>query len=236
MCRWRACGGVVRGQAGRRSSTITGPDPRLCRHALPAFSAGRDAGLHPLARRPLLGVGVVQIVAPLAAVRVPAPVLVPVDREPTPQHTGCDERSNVHPYAVVEVRVPADRLLVQRLPAHVNIVGRLALADQLELLLQLLRGEQSALRPRYSLLVLGPLSGDPVSQIGIGQPVEGVVVEFVVVDEGREAVPPAVPDVPDERSVMEQPAVLGEEAIAQPLLERLADEADLGQELCLQLR
>ena len=47
-------------------------------------------------------------------------------------------------------------------------------------------------------------------------------VELVVVDQGREAVTQTIPDVPDEGTVLEQLAVLGEELLPQPGLQRLA--------------
>jgi hypothetical protein len=51
----------------------------------------------------------------------------------------------------------------------------------------------------------------------------------VVVDQRREAVPGTIPDVPDERPLVEERAVLGEEALAvgEPGREVLAAEADL---------
>jgi hypothetical protein len=44
------------------------------------------------------------------------------------------------------------------------------------------------------------------------------------------AVAPTVPDVPDERTLIEQFAVLGKKAIAQPVVERLAAVARLRQQ------
>jgi hypothetical protein len=48
---------------------------------------------------------------------------------------------------------------------------------------------------------------------------QGGVVEFVVIDQGMEAVFAAVPEVPDERALVEQVAVLLEEFVAQPVVE-----------------
>ena len=46
----------------------------------------------------------------------------------------------------------------------------------------------------------------------------------MVVDQGMEAVNPTVPDVPDERALLEQRAVLFEEPVAEPVIERLAGD------------
>ena len=63
------------------------------------------------------------------------------------EHAGRHEGADVQPHAVVQVGVPADRLLGERLPADEDVVGRLACQDQLELLLQLLGGGQAEVGP-----------------------------------------------------------------------------------------
>ena len=52
----------------------------------------------------------------------------------------------------------------------------------------------------------------------------------MVVDDGREAVAQAVPDVPEEGAVAEELAVIAEELVAQPRLQRHTRVAALGQE------
>ena len=86
-----------------------------------------------LPRRPLLGEREVEVVEALGAVGVLAAVLVPLDVELGAQDAGGHEGADVEAHAVVEVGLPAERLLGERLPAHVDVVGRLALEDQLEL-------------------------------------------------------------------------------------------------------
>lgn len=104
---------------------MTRPDPGLA----PASDNCRFACSQLLRSR------VVPVVDPLTAVGVLAAILIPVDAEPAAQHARRHERPDVQPHAVIQVRVPADGLLVQRLPAHIDVVGRLALEDQLELVL-----------------------------------------------------------------------------------------------------
>ena len=86
-----------------------------------------------------------QVVQALAAVGVGAAVLVPVDRELGAEDAGGDERPDVEPDAVVEVGLPADRLLGQRLPADVDVEGRLAVEDLLQLALEVEGGDETGL-------------------------------------------------------------------------------------------
>ena len=58
----------------------------------------------------------------------------------------------------------------------------------------------------------------------------------MVVDQRMEAVLAAIPDVPDEGAVVEQPAVLLEEAVAQPVLQRAVGVAGMGQQTLLRGR
>ena len=66
---------------------------------------------------------------------------------------------------------------------------------------------------------VGVLVLDPVPEGRVGQFLEGGVVEAVVVDHGGEAVLASVPDVPEERALVEERAVLLEEFVAQPVFE-----------------
>ena len=103
------------------------------------------------ARGPLLGEREVEVVEALGAVRVLAAILVPVDVELGAQDAGLDEGTDVEADTVVEVGVPAKRLLGERLPAHEDVVGRLALEDQREPALQIPCGKQACLGPGETL-------------------------------------------------------------------------------------
>ena len=78
------------------------------------------------------------------------------------------------------------------------------------------------------LLYLRVLAVDPVAETGIDQLLQRVPTlavgpsEAVVVHQRVEPVSAAVPDVPDKGPVMEQLQVLGEELVAEPVVERLA--------------
>ena len=73
------------------------------------------------------------------------------------EDAGLDEGPDVHPDAVVEVGVPADRLLGEGLPADEDVVGRLAGQDELELLLQRLGGGQTQVGPGLAASRVGGL-------------------------------------------------------------------------------
>jgi hypothetical protein len=73
-----------------------------------------------------------QIVVALGAVGVLAAIFFPVDGEPGAEDASGYERADVEADAIVEVGLPADGLLVEELPADVDVVGRLALQDGFE--------------------------------------------------------------------------------------------------------
>ena len=56
---------------------------------------------------------------------------------------GHHEGADVHANAVVEIGLPADRLLCERLPADEDVVGRFAFEDPLQLFLELLRCDEA---------------------------------------------------------------------------------------------
>ena len=89
--------------------------------------------VHPLACRAFLGVGQMNIVDPIARERTVLPepgklfrvmlwllaaILRPRDVRWLPQHIGHDKWADVDSHAIAEVRIPADGLLVDCLPAH----------------------------------------------------------------------------------------------------------------------
>ena len=133
-------------------------------------------------------------------------------------HKGAD----VEAHAVVEVRVPADGLFFQWFPANKDVVGRFAFEDQLQLFLEALGGGQAFLGSIHTARDVLLLTADPVAQVGVDQGFQQLGVELVVVDQGGEAVAQAIPDVPDEGTVLEQFAVLGEELLPQPGLQCFA--------------
>src|SRR5262249_12269532 len=109
-----------------------------------------DSRLH-VARCLFLGVDQLDVVHPLAVegVAVPEPgellggtlgliarVLGPPDAGGLAEDPGGYEGADVEADAVVEVGVPADRLLGEGLPPHEDVVWGLARQDQLELVLQ----------------------------------------------------------------------------------------------------
>ena len=107
------------------------------------------------------------------------------------ERLGGDERAEVEPDAVVDVWIPADGLLVERLPADEQVEGRFAGKDVFELDAQVFRGRDAgvgALNPGLLRLALGV---DPFAEIGedefIQRALAGAVPggEPVVVDQGR---------------------------------------------------
>lgn len=140
---------------------------------------------------------------------------------------GLDERAHVQPHSIVDVRVPSDRLLVHRLPAHEDVVGRLPGEDLLELALQVLGRAQASIRAFFTFPLVGPLPLDPVAEVGVGEsfesasPVTVRAGKLMVVHEGVKAILSAIPDVPDEGTVMKELAVFLEELLSKPSFERV---------------
>ena len=126
--------------------------------------------------------------------------------------------------------LPAQGLSAERLPADVDVVGRLAFPDGFEFLFQLQRCKPTPIRAGFAVVAAGALKADPIAQVCVDEFVEAGGIQFVVVDQSREAVFAAIPDVPEERTVVEQSAVLGKEIIPQPLLEALARRAGCRQQ------
>ncbi|MPM04011.1 hypothetical protein SDC9_50278 [bioreactor metagenome] len=181
----------------------------------------------------------VKKVVPGGGFHVLAPVLVPVDVGLVPEdsrssfaHVGHGkEGADVEADAVVEVGVPSDGLLIQGLPPHEDVVGSLAFEDQLQALLQPFGGGEAffrSVRSRFHFLFL---TVDPVAQVGVDQGFHLFSVEPVIVDQDREAVPQSVPDMPNERTVLEEPAVLGEELFPQPSFQGFAGVVGIFQQL-----
>ena len=85
---------------------------------------------------------------------------------------------------------------------------------------------QAVFRAAFAALHTVTLAGDPLAQVGVGQALQkpptfaASFAKLVVVDQRMEAIAfAAVPDVPHERTVMEQLAVFLEEAITEPVVQ-----------------
>jgi hypothetical protein len=151
-------------------------------------------------------------VVPGRRLHVLAPVLFPFDVGFVAQDACAfladiwhgEEGADVEAHAVVEVRVPADGLFFQRLPAHVNVVGRFAFEDQLQLFLKRLCGGKAFVGSVHAASNILLLAADPIAQVSIDEGLQQFGVELVVVDQGGESVAQAIPDVPDEGAVLEQ--------------------------------
>ena len=72
--------------------------------------------------------------------RVFASLLVPVHVDLASQYTGLNKWPNVHADAVVQVRVPAHRQLMNGFPADENVMGQFTQPDEFQIALQLLSG------------------------------------------------------------------------------------------------
>ena len=93
-------------------------------------------------------------------------------------------------------------LIRERFPPDKDVVGRLALKNEFELFLQLTSGQEPGLSAtlvsRQALL----LAFDPVPEVCVGELLQLPTIKLMVVDQGRESVAAAIPNVPDERTLM----------------------------------
>src|SRR5262249_51897650 len=116
-----------------------------------------------------------------------------------------EEGTDVEANAVIDVGLPANRLLIERLPPHENIVGWLALDDLRQLAAQVLCRNEALLRASFAGRNRAALGRDPFPQVAVTQLLEQAaagavpIAKSVIVDERREAAAHPVPDVPDER-------------------------------------
>ena len=91
--------------------------------------------------------------------------------------------------------------------------------------LQMLGVGETCVSALDARLLVGALPVDPVAEIGVDQLLQRPPAfavrrgKTVIVDQRMEAVAPPVPDVPDEGALVEQLAMLREEAVAQPVVE-----------------
>ncbi len=107
----------------------------------------------------------------------PAPFLADI--------AGEEEGADVLADAVVEVRVPALGLLVERLPADEDVERGLAFEDGGEFGLEGSGGAEARGGSRFIGLGVLVLLSNPVAEVAVGQLLQGGVVELVVVDQAR---------------------------------------------------
>ena len=127
-----------------------------------------------------------------------------------------EKGADVEANAVVGVGIPTNRLLVQGLPTHENVVGRLAIEDLLELALKIEGGGEPVIGAIDAFCLIILLAIDPVAQVGEGELIQGFAAlaiggrQLVIVHQGAEAIDMAIPDLPDEGPTLGQLAVFAE--------------------------
>ena len=150
-----------------------------------------------------------------------AAILFPFDVGPVAQDAGAffghvchaQKGADVEAHTVVEVRVPADGLFGQRLPAHKDVVGRFAGQNQFQPFFERFCRGQTDAGAVDAVGQIALLACDPVAQVGVDQRAEQLGVEFVIVDQGGKTIGLAVPDVPDKGALLEELAMLAEKGI-----------------------
>lgn len=75
------------------------------------------------------------------------------------------KRANVHPNAVIDVGVPANRLLMQLFPAAEDVVRRLAVPNLFELAFQVFSCSHAAVRTFDTGFLICALPIDPVTEV-----------------------------------------------------------------------
>src|SRR5271166_6044429 len=128
-----------------------------------------------------------------------------------------EEGADVQAHAVVNVRMPPDGLVGERLPADEEVVGRLTFEDEFEAELQLLGGLEAGVAAGLAGVHGSLLAADPIAEVGVGELFEIGVGELVIVQQLAEAVLVAVPEVPEEGTMVEERAMLLKKLVSQPL-------------------
>jgi hypothetical protein len=111
------------------------------------------------------------------------------------------------PHAIVNVRLPADGLQVQRLPTDEDVVRRLALQYLFKLVLQVFGGCKPAIGAIDSGGHIGTLTGSPVPQRGVDQLFQRLAAlaircsQLVVVHQRMETILAPIPNMPHKRSL-----------------------------------
>src|SRR5438445_383206 len=82
---------------------------------------------------------------PGRAGRILAPIFAPVNTGSLTEYVSRAEGANVQAHAVIQIGLPANRLLLHWLPPHEDVIGRLALKNEFELFLQLVSSKELGL-------------------------------------------------------------------------------------------
>ena len=130
------------------------------------------------------------------------------------------EGTAIEAHTVVDVWLPADGLFFYGLPPDEEVKGRLAFKNGFEALSEFQRCGQTVVRTAFTPPHPVLLAGNPIAEIAVGKRFQALTTlavalsQLVVVDQRMETVTSApVPDMPDERAIVEQLAVLLEETI-----------------------
>jgi hypothetical protein len=118
--------------------------------------------------------------------------------------------------AVVDIQVPALGLFLDRLPADEDIKWFFAFENGGKLGLERTSSSKAISGSGFVGLGVVGLLLNPVAEVTVCQFLQGGVVKPVVVDQGVEAIGPAIPDVPDKRPIVEEFGVLLEKLVSQP--------------------
>lgn len=180
----------------------------------------------------------IEQVIPGGGFHVFAPIFVPFDIGFVAQDARAffthvrhgEEGANVQAHAVIDVRVPADGLSIQRFPADKDVMGSFTRKDQLQLFLEGFGSGKAFARTVNAVLHILLLAAYPVAHIGVGEGFQIFVIQLMVVDQSGKAVAQAVPDMPDEGAMLKELAVLGKELFAQPGFQRFARVVSIGKQ------
>ncbi len=136
-----------------------------------------------------------------------------------PKYSGVNERPDVETDTIVDVGLPPDGLLGHPLPPHVDVIGWRTIENQLESALKILGGGKARIRAGPFCTSLMFLAVDPCAKRSERELFQSPSVELVVIDDSREPVFTTVPDMPQERPVVENPHVLGKERVSEPVVQ-----------------
>ena len=79
------------------------------------------------------------------------------------------EGTDIESHTVVDVRLPADRLRLDGIPADEDVARRLAVKDRHQSLLQLKRRSEAILGTALTALYTILLAGDPIAEVAVNQ-------------------------------------------------------------------
>src|SRR5690606_38816936 len=126
-----------------------------------------------------------ELVKPWSAFDVLATVFPPSDVEfglfVVAKDFGGHEWPDIQAHTIVQVGVPANWLLCQRLPAHEDIVGRLTLKNEFKAAFQILGRSQADFSSVRALTNAFFLLAYPVAQVSVNEPLEVFGIELVII-------------------------------------------------------